>query len=104
MIKYNEYDTEKMKLIEDILTYLNCSLITDDKVWEIAREYKHIPSFENILMKESCNEIKMNLPFEYREHFTFYINCIDTHLYLFGNEIYSIEDYYAIEKEYSDAD
>ncbi|MDP8189088.1 hypothetical protein QJU87_04310 [Pasteurella skyensis] len=78
--------------------------VTDDEVWEIARNHKSFPLFENIyqycviehlkaifIKQTGCNwnDVK----------FYSYINCFDTHFSIDGEPILEEDDFYLKIKE-----
>ncbi len=85
---------------EKILESLGGEPISDEEVWEIAREYTEIPHIGNIELDLIANRIKCILENKYgsiASKFDYYINGeLDSHLYFDGEHVYSIDDFNTI--------
>jgi hypothetical protein len=96
MIHYNDYDLYKYKDFTKIQKFLGGKEIENEQIWDIARESKEIPIFENILYYETLRDIQCRAKEEYNLDLEFYINSRDTHLYNVKNveyqEILELED------------
>lgn len=86
MPKYDDYI--------DILEWLGGNEPYEDDVWEIARESKQVPIFENILYNIVLSHIydKIKDKFGENTNISYYINDIDTHLYIDGEKVYDIQN------------
>jgi len=97
MIHYNEYDIEWLEGYNEILQHLGWDKITDEEVWDIAREYEKEPSFENILYDETLGLLHYLVSSNYNTlSSSYYVNGRDTHFYINGQEIRTLEDFQAI--------
>jgi hypothetical protein len=93
MINWNEYDLDKFYKWETILNKLGEESPSDQEVWEIAREYKEIPIFENILLELTANRLQQKLEEMYPDaEYDYYINAMDSYFYVNEDEVYSLED------------
>lgn len=95
MIHYKEsYMTPNIVDYEKIADFLNID-VEDQEVWEIARESQEIPLFENIYQSILLSRISHTLNEEYGLQTDYFINGMDTHLYLYDggySKIYQLED------------
>lgn len=81
----------------------------DERIWEIAREYKEMPLFCNIYMAEICLVLESVIASQY-EHLDliidWYINGLDSHFYINSTEIQDDYDFYELidemEREYQE--
>jgi protoporphyrinogen oxidase len=100
MINYNDNDMDFYNnILKDILKYLKID-VTDEEVWDVAREQECIPCFEDTLFDLCCNAIEYELEERGIEvELSRYINSADSHLYIDSKEIFSVGDFTeAIEK------
>jgi hypothetical protein len=81
-IRYNEYDTQNYKNYTDILEFLGGREVKDQDVWKIARKHEEIPIFENILYYKTLSDIKFRSKKLHDIDIDYYINSVDTHLYI----------------------
>jgi len=110
MLNYNDYDIEKYKVMERVLSFLASICeenkgfeITDQDVWDEAKGFIKPPNFGNILMEQTCIAIAERIKWLYNKDnendynlslkFTYYINAHDSHIYINDDEIYSLEDF-----------
>ena len=93
MINYNYFDLDKLPLLVSIASIYDIAEISDSTVWMMAKMSDEIPNFENILLKEYCERIEANV-FSYElGHFDYFVNGKDSHFYLDGEEIKSVEHF-----------
>ncbi len=94
MINYNEGDLHTLDGYEEILEKFKGESVTDDEVWEVARESKKVPHFENILLNMTLSRIVdliEDSPLSnVASKFNVYVNARDTH-FSFDDE--DITDY-----------
>ena len=90
---YNEYDFHMSEDFADILHYLGGVEPSIDEVWEVAREYEKIPSFENIWYSLVLAQIEAYTKENRTIEVDYYINARDTHFYINGDAIYSLDCY-----------
>ena len=73
----------------------------DDEIWEIMRSYDECPHFGNIrqavILRHLKDEITALWP---QAQVDFYINALDSHLYIDGNVISDMEDFRRITTKY----
>ncbi|HHF3391692.1 TPA: hypothetical protein ACPO1V_001744 [Haemophilus influenzae] len=95
--------SSKCEAWEEILDHYNDN-VSDDEVWEIARESKELPIFGNVyqylvlsrVLTHFCEETGLE---EDQFKLFFYINSIDTHLVINDWDIASVKDFWGcIEK------
>jgi hypothetical protein len=95
MINYNENDLYKYESWKKILDHYELNEVSDQEVWEIARQYDDANEvdFANILLDKTANIIIDKLEKLYPNNkFDYFINDIDSHLYMNNEEIYSVDD------------
>jgi len=79
MLEYNDYPEE---IVEECLQYVED--ITEQEIWEVARESDEIPNFSNIYLSLLFRKVKEEL--EDTHEVTYYINNLDSSI-----EIYKLE-------------
>lgn len=84
-----------------ILEFLGGSEPTEDEVWEVVRESDSVPNFDNILYDLVFLRIKHEVKEKYPKiAIEYFINDLDTHFYINGTAIYSLENFkFIIEQE-----
>ena len=98
MITYNDNDLTKYNEYIYILEYLGGQEPTEGDVWAIAKESENVPCFENILYGIVLCDIVSLVCLKYKidmslEQFTYFINGMDTHLYVDNEEVYNLADF-----------
>jgi hypothetical protein len=100
MLTYNEYDFIKSDFFADIIHFLGGETPDDSEVWEIARESKEIPIFENIWYMLAVSEIERCISEKYELFYQrgeikidCFINCMDTHLIINGVWLNDFEEF-----------
>lgn len=68
--------------------------VLDVDVWKIAREADAPPHFGNIYQREVLTRIKAIIEPKFEVEIDFYINAKDTHLFVNGERITSVDDFY----------
>lgn len=98
-MKYNEYDLSTTDFIEKILEKERGEYITEEEVWEIAKEYDEMPSFENIVISLRFQKfreyIQENLENNLKDFLTNYLPSLNTSNYeeeIFENADFSFID------------
>lgn len=84
---------------ENILWYHYSEEISDDELWEFARESKEVPILGNVyqylllsrVLYHFCEETGLN---EDELELVFHVNSIDTHLVINDWDICSVDDYW----------
>ena len=79
MLDYNDYPED---VVKECLKYVND--ITDEAVWEIARESEEIPNFSNIYLSLLFERVEEEL--KDTHEVTYYVNNLDSNI-----EIYKLE-------------
>ena len=80
MIFYNTNNlASRLQEIEEIGTILGIE-ISDDEVWEQARNYANIPVFENIYQSILFNRIQEEISSNFGFDIEVFINASDSHL------------------------
>jgi hypothetical protein len=77
----------RCELWEEIAEALGCEEITEDDLWERARECENLPIMGNLYMDMLLSQIIENCESFFGIELTTFINSIDTHLYLNGEEV-----------------
>ncbi|GJI56946.1 hypothetical protein HEMROJRC1_20580 [Rodentibacter sp. JRC1] len=93
----------KCKEWEEILDYYN-EWVSDDEVWEIARESKKLPVLGNVyqnlllsrVLAHFCEETRLD---EDDLRIFYFVNSIDTHLIINDWDICTVQDYWDCIKE-----
>ncbi len=77
---FNDYDVESTDWIEK----LDDCIVEDEEVWELARQSKEEPNFENILITLRFQALERYVlkKFEHIEEVDYYTNCRDSHFYI----------------------
>lgn len=83
---------------EKILDHYNES-VSDDEVWEIARQFEDLPIFGNIYQRLVLNRVLFHFCEETGQDeadldLFYFINSSDTHLAINGTDICTIDDYW----------
>jgi hypothetical protein len=96
---YTEDTSPTLADWESILNAFNCN-ITEDEVWEAARQYNDVPHFGNIYQKlilEALKQLFWRLveldEGEIDINISYDINAISTHFYIEGDFICSKSDF-----------
>lgn len=94
---YTEDIPERTVEYEKLSASLKCEDITDVELWEIAKTHESPPHLGNIYLYLLLDGIKAALAISYPalevDHF---INALDTHLYINGEEIFCEDDAWRI--------
>lgn len=94
---YTEDIPERTSEYEKLFSSLKCEDITDDEVWEIVRTYPHPPHLGNIYLYLLFARIQAALAVSHPDvKVDYFINALDSHLYMNGEEIFSEEDAWRI--------
>ena len=96
---YTEDTSPTLADWESILNAFNCN-ITEDEVWEVARQYNDVPHFGNLyqeLILEALKQLFWRLveldEGEIDINISYDINAISTHFYIEGDFICSKSDF-----------
>lgn len=97
---YTEDIPERTSEYEKLFSSLKCEDITDDELWEMARTYPHSPHLGNIYLYLLFEKIQATLAVSHPDvKVDYFINALDSHLYINGEEIFSEEDAWRILEE-----
>lgn len=82
----------------DILDHFN-SAVTEDEIWQVARESERFPLIENIIQSLVINRLESvfieQAGCEWDDvEFESYVNCLDTHFSINGTPIMEEQDFY----------
>ena len=88
----NESDWSCANDLVDIVEYLGGEEPSEEDIWVIAREYEDPPIMVNLWYREILAEIislLMGRGIE-EERMSYFVNALDTHLYLDNEEIHDL--------------
>ena len=96
LIDFENNVPEKVAEWEDIGKFLGID-VSEEDVWEIARQSEEIPAFHNIYMCELASGIASECRDKYKlgdEVIDYYINSLDSHLYIDSIEAHTRDDFF----------
>jgi len=97
---YTEDIPERTSEYEKLADALKCENITDAEIWELASTYSHPPHLGNIYLFLLFDGIKAALATSHPDVVVdYFINALDSHLYINTEEIYSEGDAWRILQE-----
>ena len=88
---YSKYDSQKYPDFVRIVEFLGGEEPSDEEIWEMARQSTKIPVMDNIRYMLILGNITSLLEEKFGIK-NYFINGLDTHLYIGDEEIYNVDD------------
>jgi len=100
---YTEDMPERTVEYEKLAASLKCEDITDVELWEVAKTHQAPPHLGNIYLYLLLDNIKAALSISHPDlQVDYFLNALDTHLYINGEEIFCEDDFWRIVQNAAD--
>ena len=94
---------DRTREYQKLISSLKCEEITDVELWEVAQNHQAPPHLGNIYMLSLFERIKTALIASYPDlQVDYFINALDSHLYINGEEIFCEDDFWRIVQNAAD--
>jgi len=103
MIRYNESVIESAKAYRAIIEHIGAKPVTDNDVWNVARESRDIPSMDDILLELLFTSINDKMIKDGLSCIHYVVKEGNSYLSIMGKIVYNLEAFLTLLEEYKKA-